>query len=141
MIEFDYSGDLSPKEAWSLLQKETDSFLVDCRTTAEWTFVGVPDLESLKKNVIFIEWQTYPRMEKNEKFLDEISQTEIKKDSKVIFLCRSGARSRSAAEFLTLHGYKNCFNFSEGFEGNHNENGHRSKTNGWKFYELPWKQG
>jgi rhodanese-related sulfurtransferase len=56
-------------------------------------------------------------------------------------LCRSGARSRSAAEFLTSQGYKKCFNCSEGFEGTHNDFGQRGKVNGWKFADLPWKQG
>jgi rhodanese-related sulfurtransferase len=140
-MELDYAGDLDSQQTWDLLKKEKDSFLVDCRSNAEWSFVGVPDLESLQKNVIFVEWQTYPRMEKNERFLEEISQTEIKKNSKVIFLCRSGARSRSAAELLTLHGYKHCFNCCNGFEGNHNQNGHRGTVNGWQFSKLPWKQG
>ena len=80
-------------------------------------------------------------MEKNPRFLQEISETDLKKNSKIIFLCRSGARSRSAAEFLTSHGYESCFNCSEGFEGVHDNFGHRSKVNGWKFHNLPWKQG
>ena len=66
---------------------------------------------------------------------------EIVKDSTLIFICRSGARSRSAAEFLTNHGYKHCFNFCEGFEGSHDEYGHRGNVNGWKNSKLPWKQG
>ena len=75
------------------------------------------------------------------RFLQEISETDLKKNSKIIFLCRSGARSRSAAEFLTSQGYESCFNCSEGFEGSHDSLGHRSKVNGWKFHDLPWKQG
>ena len=51
-------------------------------------------------------------MEKNSRFLQEISETDLKKNSKIIFLCRSGARSRSAAEFLTSQGYESCFNCS-----------------------------
>ena len=60
-------------------------------------------------------------MEKNDNFLKEISDLGLSKDSTLIFICRSGARSRSAAEFLTNHGYKHCFNFCEGFEGSHDE--------------------
>ena len=140
-MELDYAGDLTPKQAWSLLKENKNCQLVDCRTSAEWSLVGVPELESIQKLPIFVEWQTFPMMEKNPRFLNDISETEINKDSKIIFLCRSGARSRSAAEFLTSQGYNNCFNCSEGFEGIHNEYGHRSKTNGWKFHKLPWKQG
>tara|TARA_B100000963_G_scaffold359417_1_gene386729 strand:+ start:550 stop:975 length:426 start_codon:yes stop_codon:yes gene_type:complete len=141
MTELDYAGDLDPQKAWSLLEQNKDCYLIDCRTTAEWNFVGVPDLNSIGKNVLFIEWQTYPLMEKNNNFLQEIKNTGISKDSKFIFICRSGARSRSAAEFLTHQGYNNCYNFSEGFEGNHDSEGHRGKVSGWKQANLPWKQG
>ena len=140
-MDLDYAGDLSPNEAWDKIKEDSDCYLVDCRTSAEWSLVGVPDLDSLGKKVIFLEWQTFPSMEKNTRFLQEISETDIKKNSKIIFLCRSGARSRSAAEFLTSQGYQNCFNCSEGFEGSHDNFGHRSSVNGWKFHNLPWKQG
>jgi rhodanese-related sulfurtransferase len=140
-MDLDYAGDLSPNEAWDTIKLNSDCFLVDCRTSAEWSLVGVPDLDSLGKKVLFVEWQTFPTMEKNSRFLQEISETNLTKNSKIIFLCRSGARSRSAAEFLTSQGYENCFNCSEGFEGSHNNFGHRGKVNGWKFHNLPWKQG
>ena len=48
-MDLDYAGDLSPEQSWDILKKEGKSYLVDCRTSAEWAFVGVPDLESLKK--------------------------------------------------------------------------------------------
>ncbi len=38
-----YAGDLTPREAWELLGSEPDAVLVDCRTRAEWSYVGVPD--------------------------------------------------------------------------------------------------
>ena len=65
----------------------------------------------------------------------------ITENQQKLFLCRSGARSRSAAEFLTAQGFNKCYNCSEGFEGTHNDLGQRSKVNGWKFSGLPWKQG
>ena len=140
-MDLDYAGDLSPNEAWNIIKENSDCFLVDCRTSAEWSLVGVPDLDSLGKKVLFVEWQTFPTMEKNPRFLQEISETILEKKSKIIFLCRSGARSRSAAEFLTSQGYESCFNCSEGFEGSHDNFGRRSNVNGWKFHNLPWKQG
>ena len=140
-MDLDYAGDLSPNEVWDIIKLNGDCFLVDCRTSAEWSLVGVPDLDSLGKKVLFVEWQTFPTMEKNPRFLQEISETNVTKNSKIIFLCRSGARSRSAAEFLTSQGYESCFNCSEGFEGSHNNFGHRGQVNGWKFHNLPWKQG
>merc|ERR1711991_1016236 len=133
MSNLDYAGDLTPQETWELLKEKSDSILVDCRTSAEWGFVGVPNLEKLNKKVIFLEWQKYPDMQINENFLQEIVESGVNKDSSVVFLCRSGARSRSAAEFLTSYGYKNCYNCLDGFEGNHDQDGHRGQMNGWKF--------
>ncbi|MFL2679849.1 hypothetical protein CBE37_02640 [bacterium TMED277] len=140
-MEFNYAGDLSPQNTWDEVKNDDNCFLVDCRSSAEWSLTGVPNLDSIGKKVVFVEWQIYPTMEKNSKFLQEISESGINKDSKIIFLCRSGARSRSAAEFLTSHGYKECYNCMEGFEGSHNEFGQRGKQNGWKFADLPWNQG
>ena len=84
-MDLDYAGDLSPNEAWNIIKENSDCFLVDCRTSAEWSLVGVPDLDSLGKKVLFVEWQTFPTMEKNPRFLQEISETILEKKSKIIF--------------------------------------------------------
>ena len=42
-----YAGDISPQEAWDLIQNNDQAVLVDVRTDAEWRFVGVPTLEEL----------------------------------------------------------------------------------------------
>ena len=141
MNDLDYAGDLSPNRAWELLKSENSSCLLDCRTVAEWQFVGIPDLSEINKKALLIEWQTFPTMQKNENFLQEITNSGIEKNDPIIILCRSGARSRSAAEFLTTQGYNKCYNFSEGFEGSHDGSSHRGNINGWKFSRLPWKQG
>ena len=53
-MDLDYAGDLSPPEAWDTVKNNKDCFLVDCRTAAEWSLVGVPDLDSIGKQVFFI---------------------------------------------------------------------------------------
>jgi hypothetical protein len=52
----DYAGDLSPKEAWDLLAANPMAQLVDVRTMAEWSFVGLPDLSALGRQVHRILW-------------------------------------------------------------------------------------
>jgi len=141
MNDLDYAGDISPNDAWDMLKNQENCSLLDCRSIAEWQFVGVPDLTDLEKKTIFIEWQSFPMMQKNENFLQEIVNAGVNKDTKLVIMCRSGARSRSAAEYLTNQGYINCYNIAEGFEGSHDGNSHRGKINGWKFSDLPWKQG
>ena len=69
MNDLDYAGDINPEKTWNLLKNNKDSHLIDCRTSAEWNFVGVPDLTNLGKNTHFVEWQSYPLMEKNNNFL------------------------------------------------------------------------
>ncbi len=44
--------DVSVEEAWARLTSETDTILIDVRTRAEWSFVGLPDLSNLGKQVV-----------------------------------------------------------------------------------------
>jgi rhodanese-related sulfurtransferase len=55
-------------------------------------------------------------------------------------LCRSGARSRAAAEAMTALGYQRCYNVADGFEGPHDGERHRGQLAGWKASGLPWTQ-
>lgn len=139
-----YAGDVTPREAWRVLSENEEALLVDVRTVAEWAFVGIPDLESLGRTPLFVEWQTFPDNARNPKFLDELEQelTQIKasKDAPILFLCRSGQRSRAAAITLANRGYVACHNVACGFEGNLGNDKHRSETDGWKVSGLPWKQ-
>ena len=132
-----------PKEAWTLLTNEPKAVLVDVRTVPEWTFVGVPDLINLGREVVRVEWQTYPTMSLNNSFVADVERaTELaeRKDTPLLFLCRSGGRSRAAAIAMTKAGYTRAYNVAEGFEGNLDANGHRSSGAGWKAANLPWKQ-
>ena len=47
-----YAGDLAPDEAFRLLEAQPDAILVDVRTKAEWSYVGVPDLSALGRSVV-----------------------------------------------------------------------------------------
>jgi len=58
----DYAGELSVGDAFALLKSDKKAELVDVRTQAEWTWVGVPDLSGLGKTPIFVEWASYPGM-------------------------------------------------------------------------------
>lgn len=139
-----YAGDLSPSDAWALLKSEPRAQLVDVRTAPEWTFVGLPDLRSIGREPILIEWQTFPAMAPNGAFADELLSAlegaATPKDTPLLFLCRSGARSRSAAIAMTERGFTRAYNVANGFEGNLDSNRHRGRSDGWKASELPWKQ-
>ncbi len=136
----DYAGDIPPKKAWEILTKETESVLVDVRTDAEWLFVGMPDLAALGKEPVKVAWQVYPAMQVNPGFVEAVTAAAPKQDVPILFLCRSGQRSRSAAIAITQAGYARCYNISEGFEGDKDAQAHRGTIGGWKVAGLPWKQ-
>jgi len=140
-----YAGDVSPKEAWEILAKEPGAVLIDVRTRPEWGFVGVPDLRNLGKKAILLSWQVYPEMAVDPDFVAKL-KTELKTGAgrdpaaPLLFLCRSGARSRAAAEAATAAGFSRCYNVAEGFEGDKDGSSHRGQRGGWKFAALPWIQ-
>jgi rhodanese-related sulfurtransferase len=139
-----YAGDIDPNEAWALLKSDPKAQIVDVRTAAEWAFVGVPDLSALARKAILVEWQVYPDMGKNPAFeqtaAERLSAAGSAAASPILFLCRSGARSRAAAIAMTAKGFTRCFNVAGGFEGDVDADRHRGNMNGWKASGLPWVQ-
>lgn len=133
-----FGGDVTPVETWQALQNQPEAVLVDVRTGAEWTYVGGPDLSTLGKTVIQVEWLVFPRMERNPRFLRELQTQGVTPGQQVYLICRSGIRSRDAAEFLAERGYA-TFNVADGFEGPLGNEGHRGAS-GWRAEGLPWKQ-
>ena len=131
---------ISSRECFEKLSIEVNSQLIDVRTKPEWIYVGVPDLSSINKKVIFVSWQVYPEMGTNKFFENQILESNIIKDNNLYFICRSGNRSNNAAEFLASRGFSNCFNVIDGFEGKLNHERHRTLIDGWQFNNLPWKQ-
>lgn len=134
-----HAGDLTPQQAWDRLADDPQAVLVDVRTNAEWSFVGMPDLTGIGKQVVPIEWTTFPQGAPNAHFPQEL-RDRVPQDATVLFLCRSGGRSTAAAEAATQLGYPRAHNVSEGFEGDLDGSGHRA-VNGWKNADLPWRQG
>jgi len=130
-----YAGAVTPAEADALIRSNADVMLVDVRTQAERDWVGrvrIPDAQH-----VAIEWNTYPGGQRNQEFLAQL-QAAASADKTLLFLCRSGVRSRQAAAAATEHGYANCFDILEGFEGDKDAQGHRKTTGGWCVAGLPW---
>ncbi len=140
MAEAVYAGDVNPSEAWKILEDEPDAALVDVRTSAEWAYVGVPDLRSLGRDLHCIQWQVFPTMSVNDHFIQQVDESGIGPEQTILLICRSGVRSRYAAAALTSAGFKRCLNVTEGFEGPCDAAGHRGQEAGWKAQGLPWLQ-
>jgi len=126
-----YAGALLPAEAHELMREGVK--LVDVRTQPELQYVGrIPGAAA-------VEWQTYPGGKPNPEFLGELAAV-APKDQPVMFLCRSGARSDSAAQAAMQAGWKETYNVLEGFEGDKDAQGHRNTVGGWRKAGLPWTQ-
>ncbi len=139
-----YAGELSIEDAYAILTEDEKSVLVDVRTQPEWVYVGVPDLARLGKTPIFQEWQIYPSMQVAADFTPRLVATlqerGVGRSTAVLFICRSGVRSRAAAIALTGAGWSRCFNITEGFEGRLDETRRRGALSGWRARGLPWTQ-
>jgi rhodanese-related sulfurtransferase len=132
--------DVSPQEVWEALRNDPGAELVDVRTDAEWSWVGLPDLGEAGKKPVLISWHLPPKMEVNADFVAQLRKAGLTPDQKLYFICRSGARSLSAAKAAVAAGFPNSFNVAGGFEGPLDDAGRRGAKGGWKASGLPWRQ-
>jgi rhodanese-related sulfurtransferase len=137
--------DVAVLDVWEQLKANPSALMIDVRTRAEWTFVGVPDLSALGKRIVTVEWQTFPENSVDPAFTQRLKSalTGLGADAgtHMYFICRSGGRSRMAAEAMAALGYKHCSNVADGFEGPLDPERHRGRLGGWKAAGLAWTQG
>jgi rhodanese-related sulfurtransferase len=133
-----YAGAVTPQEAYQLLQMNPATKLVDVRTFAERHWVGQVSLPASQH--VAIEWSFWPGGATNPNFAEQLQEV-AGKDDVLLFLCRSGVRSRHAARLATEQGFTNAFDILEGFEGDKDGAGHRKHVAGWCKAGLPWIGG
>ncbi len=135
-----YAGDVTPAEAWEALSDDPAAVLVDVRTAAEWSYVGLPDLSRLAKDVVLVEWQTYPDRRRQRRLRRRASAAgDRRAGTRLLHLplrCAIGGRRRGGHGC----GWARSHNVLEGFEGPHDAEQHRT-VSGWKVAGLPWVQG
>jgi rhodanese-related sulfurtransferase len=144
-MEVVHIEDVPVEEVWARLKEDKGAVLIDVRTRAEWAFVGLPDLSQLDKRVLTVEWQTSPERPIDAAFPDRLGDAlaaaGADRDAELFFICRSGGRSRMAAEAMANAGYRQCRNVADGFEGPLDANRHRGRVAGWKAAGLACVQG
>jgi rhodanese-related sulfurtransferase len=130
-----YAGELTPAEAYALLELTSNARLVDVRSKAELELVGrIPQASH-------IEWSFYPGWKPNPDFRAQL-EAQVDREALVMFICRTGGRSHNAAAQASEAGFAEAFNVIEGFEGAADpETRQRGKINGWKVADLPWTHG
>jgi rhodanese-related sulfurtransferase len=133
--------EVRPDEALAIMQQDPHAVLLDVRSTMEYEYVGHP------VGALHVPLMEPPAWEPDPAFVDKVHralqswQSEPMTSATILTLCRSGKRSQMAAELLATSGFKRLYNIAEGFEGDRNDNKHRSSINGWRYRGLPWEQG
>jgi rhodanese-related sulfurtransferase len=141
-------GDIAPIEAFRMAQKDPQhTFLVDCRTRAEYQLVGHPvgayniPLRFLSNKV---GEKGYLEVDNPDFAKALLAQFNPKTDTLLIF-CRSGNRSCAACNEAIKAGFNESkvFSIMGGFEGDKNKNKESSFygqrwAGGWKLEGLPW---
>ncbi|WP_127474944.1 rhodanese-like domain-containing protein [Sulfurivermis fontis] len=135
-------GELTPRQAWQMLQDDPRAVLVDIRSAMEYLFVGHPS------GAVHIAWIDEPDWTVNPHFVTEVRKLLLggvvcdgeEGCAPVILICRSGKRSKEAGKALLEAGLKNVYHVDSGFEGELDEHHHRSTINGWRHDGLPWEQ-
>ena len=133
---------ITPRQAWDMVQQDPRALLVDIRSSMEYLFVGHP------KGAVHVAWIDEPDWVVNPHFTTEIRKLLLggaicdtdNPCAPVILICRSGKRSLEAGKTLIRDGLKAVYHVDEGFEGDLDENHHRSSKGGWRFRGLPWEQ-
>lgn len=131
-----YAGAVTPIEAFQLLSVDASVKLIDVRTQAERDWVG--KVAIAEDQHLAISWNLYPGGKANPDFAEQLKQQIPDPGTTIVFLCRSGVRSRHAAHAASALGYLNCFDILEGFEGDKDQAQHRKTLGGWCFHNLPW---
>jgi rhodanese-related sulfurtransferase len=134
--------EITPAQAWEMLQSDPDAVVLDVRSRVEFDYVGHP------VGAVHVPWQEFPAWQADPQFVDKVRRklaeqrgsTNPEQDQLILALCRSGSRSRAAARALEDAGFARVYNIAQGFEGDRDQNGHRGTVGGWRFHGLPWEQ-
>lgn len=133
--------DLTPPQAYELIHNNPRATLIDVRSGMEFLFVGHP------VGAIHVPWIDEPDWVVNPHFVTQVRQVMLGGIScaeddcvPVILICRSGKRSLEAGVALVEAGFRDVYHILEGFEGELNDEHHRSSLGGWRFHDLPWEQ-
>ncbi len=155
---------ISAIEAYHMLVTQSNTYLIDVRTRAEYQLIGHA---CYFKNGKMYQAYNFPvkfwkpevgkkfkyKKVLNKDFVKEISK-KFKKTDILIIYCRSGDRSVLASDLLTDAGFKHVYNIKYGFEGKPMAYGMpkkikklfkkysyyfyvtKSRLNGWRYYGL-----
>lgn len=141
-------GNVTPTEAFQMVKKDPGhTYLVDCRTRAEYQYVGHPE-GAYNFPIRFLSAAVgkkgYKEVENPDFGKALLERFNPETDTLIIF-CRSGNRSCKGCNEAIKVGFKEdkVFNMMGGFEGGKNKNkdsiyNGKRWAGGWKLEGLPW---
>ena len=125
--------EMLPHEASGFLAENPEALFIDCRSDAEFYFVGHP------VGANHVAWQDGPEWALNPHFVGEVRMLAGNStDRPVVLICRSGKRSAAAAQALEAAGFTRTINVVHGFEGDLAANHQRGKLTAVK---IPYHRG
>ena len=146
---------LSAREAAEFKAAQGPAVLfVDVRSKAEATFLGMADAVDVLIPYQEFSGETAPwdakagsyALEANLDFLPLLEKVlkarQLGKDSPIVLMCRSGARSATAVTLLARYGYTRVYSVVDGYEGDVAKSGPQAGqrvVNGWRVEGLPWR--
>jgi rhodanese-related sulfurtransferase len=132
---------ISPTDAWALMRSDPGVTLIDVRSDMEFLMIGHP------KGAVNVPWIDAPDWVVNDNFVANVRKALLgrvsakgRRSSPLLLICRSGNRSRDAAELLAGEGLTDINVIAGGFEGPLDDEHHRNTVAGWRFEGLPWEQ-
>ncbi|MBT6341582.1 MAG: hypothetical protein HOJ48_20050 [Desulfobacula sp.] len=140
-------GDVTPSQAMKMVQSNKNSFLIDVRTRPEFVLVGHPTIAYHVPVKIWTGKHTTKGygMNVNPAFGSYLKAKFNPATDTLIFMCRSGGRSCTAADLAAEAGWptSRIFNMLGGFEGDKIKNPDSALDGkrimgGWKNEGLPW---
>jgi rhodanese-related sulfurtransferase len=122
---------VEPRQAYEILQKDSDAVYVDVRTEEE--FAQSHPAGAINLPVVFLKPGAAPQP--NESFLS-VAQKILPQDKKLVVGCMAGGRSQRACEILEQAGYSDLTNVRGGFGGARDATG-AIVIAGWREEGLP----
>jgi rhodanese-related sulfurtransferase len=150
LFTISYADDVTTVEAYNMVCDNTNVYIVDVRTDAEWIWVGHPGpnntgegdcLDGKVVNIPFWIEKLGGWPVGNESFIKDVNEFfEDIEDPVLITMCLSGYRGGLSRDLLESEGYE-AHNMIHGFQGKRDpDTGYRT-VNGWVVDGLPYLYG
>lgn len=143
---------VTAKEAWQMMQDDSQALLVDVRDPVEAKFTGFSTETDIHVPWMIADYGTWstkhsswgmtPNPDFDQQLMARLNELGATHDTAIIVMCRSGStRSAPVVDMLAEKGFTNAWTVVDGFEGATLKEGDSKgvrAVNGWRNSGLPW---